>query len=93
MQVQTNKLACGTICDVKCSQMAGATHTASIAVPAAARNGTLVITTFGGNGDLDLFVKFGSKPTRSTYDAKSTASGVAKRIPISSPPQGIYTHV
>ena len=73
--------------------MAGATHAASIAVPAAARNGTLVITTFGGNGDLDLYVKFGSKPTRSTYDAKSTERGVAERISISSLRQGIYTPV
>ena len=64
--------------------MAGATHVASIAVPAAAQNGTLVITTFGGNGDPDLYVKFGSKPTRLAYDAKSTASGVAGRISISS---------
>jgi serine protease len=44
----------------------------TLAVPAGATN--VSFTTSGGSGDADLFVKFGSTATDSSYDCKSTNS-------------------
>jgi len=45
----------------------------TMTVPAGATN--LVFRTSGGSGDADLYVRFGSAPTTSTYTCRSWASG------------------
>ena len=44
--------------------------------------GNLVVQTFGGNGDPDVYVKFQSRPTLSVYDGKSDNSGSDEMINI-----------
>ncbi len=41
----------------------------TLEVPAGATN--LVVTTAGGTGDADLYVRFGSQPTLATFDCRS----------------------
>ena len=60
----------------------------SIDVPAGASN--LRIETYGGSGDSDIFVKYGSPPSTSTYDYKTNVSGTSERVIIASPKQGTY---
>ena len=45
----------------------------TVVVPAGAYN--LAITTSGGSGDEDLYVKFGATPTTSSYDCRPYVSG------------------
>jgi len=45
----------------------------TMTVPAGATN--LVFRTSGGTGDADLYVRFGSAPTTTTYTCRSWASG------------------
>ncbi|WP_367379596.1 PPC domain-containing protein [Arsenicicoccus sp. oral taxon 190] len=49
----------------------------SIKVPAGATN--LQITTSGGTGDVDLYVKAGSAPTTTSYDCRPTAPATPRR--------------
>lgn len=51
---------------------------------------TLEITTTGGSGDADLYVRFGSEPTTSTYDCRSWASGNAETCTFNNPAAGTY---
>jgi len=44
----------------------------------------------GGSGDADLYVKFGSAPTSSSYDCRPYKSGNAESCPISSAQAGTY---
>jgi hypothetical protein len=46
--------------------------------------------TSGGSGDGDLYVKFGSAPTTSSYDCRSWASGNAETCNISTAQAGTY---
>lgn len=57
-------------------------------VPAGANN--LTFTTTGSSGDADLFVKFGSKPSLSVYDCKSTSSSSNETCNISNVQTGTY---
>ena len=50
----------------------------------------LKFVTSGGSGDGDLYVKFGSAPTTSSYDCRSWASGNAETCNISSAQAGTY---
>lgn len=50
----------------------------------------LNFVTTGSSGDADLFVKFGSKPTLSNYDCKSTSSSSNENCDISSAQAGTY---
>jgi len=43
-----------------------------ITIPEQAKG--LAIETFGGSGNVDLYVKFGSNPTKSSYTCRSTSS-------------------
>jgi len=43
----------------------------SAAIPAQVKG--LVIETYGGSGDVDLYVKLGSSPSTSAYDCRSTS--------------------
>ncbi len=60
----------------------------TLAVPAGASN--LVISTSGGSGDADLYVKFGSAPTDSSYDCRPYRSGNNETCTIAAPQAGTY---
>ncbi len=55
------------------SGAAGSQTLFTLAVPSGASG--LKFTTSGGTGDADLYVRFGSAPTTSTYDCRSVVSG------------------
>jgi len=44
----------------------------------------------GGSGDADLYVKFGSAPTSSSYDCRPYKSGNTESCPVSSAQAGTY---
>ncbi|MBD1557127.1 hypothetical protein HC752_09260 [Vibrio sp. S9_S30] len=49
---------------------------------------TLTITTSGGTGDVDLYVRKGTLPNRSSYDCRSRHNGSAESCVINSPAEG-----
>src|SRR5690606_28926484 len=57
-------------------------------VPTGATN--LRFATSGGSGDGDLYVRFGSNPTTSTYDCRSWASGNTDTCNITTAQAGTY---
>lgn len=59
-----------------------------IAVPSGQTS--LVVTTSGGTGDADLYVKRGAQPTTSSYDARGYTSGNAETVTISNPVAGDF---
>jgi murein DD-endopeptidase MepM/ murein hydrolase activator NlpD len=58
----------------------------AIAVPAG--QSTLVIKTWGGTGDCDLYVKFGSRPSTSNYDYCPYFSGNTETVTVNNPSAG-----
>lgn len=60
----------------------------TLAVPAGASD--LAFDMSGGTGDADLYVKFGSAPTTSSYDCRPYASGNAESCDFASPQAGTY---
>ncbi len=60
----------------------------SIAVPAGATN--LVFTLSGGTGDADMYTRFGSQPTLSTYDCRPYVSGNSESCSVAAPSAGTY---
>ncbi|WP_414648847.1 pre-peptidase C-terminal domain-containing protein [Dokdonella sp.] len=60
----------------------------TLAVPAGATNLNFAMS--GGSGDADLYVKFGSAPTDSSYDCRPYVSGNNESCPISSAQAGTY---
>jgi hypothetical protein len=60
----------------------------TLSVPAGASN--LKFVTSGGSGDADLFVKFGSKPSTTSYDCKSEGSTNSETCTISNVQAGTY---
>ena len=60
----------------------------SLAVPAGATD--LVFTTSGGSGDADLYVRFGSQPTTSSYDCRPYQSGNSETCAIENTQAGTY---
>jgi len=60
----------------------------TMTVPAGATN--LVFHTAGGSGDADLYVRFGSPPTTSTYACRSWASGNTETCTIAAPSAGTW---
>lgn len=50
----------------------------------------LVVTSSGGNGDADLYVKFGSAPTASSYDCRPYKSGNAETCTLNAPKAGTW---
>ena len=60
----------------------------TLEVPAGASN--LEFTTSGGSGDADLYVKFGSAPTTSSYDCRPYRSGNNETCSISNVQAGTY---
>ncbi|MBP6597953.1 MAG: trypsin-like serine protease [Giesbergeria sp.] len=59
-----------------------------VQVPPNATN--LVVTTSGGWGDADLYVKYGVAPTRTSYDCVSAESGNAESCGMATPRSGQY---
>ncbi|HET7307038.1 MAG TPA: pre-peptidase C-terminal domain-containing protein [Gammaproteobacteria bacterium] len=57
-------------------------------VPAGATN--LTFTTSGGSGDVDLYVKFGSQPTLSSYDCRPYLNGNSESCTFASPQAGTW---
>lgn len=71
--------------------LSGATNSTklfAIQVPTGGRN--LVISTLGGTGDVDLYVKAGAAPTTSSFDCSPYLQGNAEQCTLSSPKAGIY---
>lgn len=60
----------------------------TLSVPAGATN--LKFVTSGGSGDGDLYVKFGSAPTTSSYDCRSWNSGNGETCSIATAQAGTY---
>lgn len=60
----------------------------TLQVPAGSTN--LVFTASGGTGDADMYVKFGSAPTDSSYDCRPYKSGNAESCTYASPAAGTY---
>ncbi|RKH03525.1 peptidase M4 [Corallococcus sp. CA053C] len=63
------------------------TEWTTLDVPA---NTTVTITTTGGTGDADLYVRFGSSPTTTTYDCRPYASGNAETCTLTKTTAGKY---
>jgi serine protease len=60
----------------------------TLAVPAGATN--LTFTMSGGTGDADMYVRFGSEPTDSTYTCRPYLNGNAETCTIAAPSAGTY---
>ena len=60
----------------------------TLAVPAGATN--LVFATSGSNGDADLYVKFGSAPTTSSYDCRPYTGSSSETCTFAAPQTGTY---
>lgn len=60
----------------------------SITVPAGAT--TLTVTTSGGTGDVDLFVRQGSLPSNGSYDCSSEAAENGESCVVNSPAAGTW---
>ena len=60
----------------------------TMVVPAGATGLNFVIA--GGTGDADMYVKFGSAPTDSSYDCRPYAGGNSESCPIASAQAGTY---
>jgi len=60
----------------------------TMSVPSGATN--LTFTMSGGTGDADMYVKFGSAPTTSSYDCRPYVSGNSESCPIATAQAGTY---
>lgn len=60
----------------------------TMSVPAGSTN--LSFTTSGGTGDADMYVKFGSAPTDSSYDCRPYKSGNAETCSFAAPSAGTW---
>lgn len=60
----------------------------AITVPAGATN--LKIVTSGGTGDVDVYVRFGSMPTTTTYDCRAYSPGNGETCTLAAPFAGTY---
>jgi len=66
----------------------GADNDYFITVPAGASN--LVMSISGGSGDADLYTRFGSAPTTSSYDCRPYKTGNSESCSVASPSAGKY---
>jgi xanthomonalisin len=60
----------------------------TVVIPAGATN--LVISESGGTGDADLYTKFGSAPTLTSYDCRPYVSGNNESCTVAAPQAGTY---
>ena len=70
------------------SGASGADNDYFITVPAGASN--LLMSISGGSGDADLYTKFGSAPSTSSYDCRPWKSGNSESCSVASPAAGKY---
>ena len=70
------------------SGAAGSSQVWTLAVPAGATG--LKFVSAGGSGDADMYVKFGSAPTTTSFDCKADASGNAGTCNIATAQAGTY---
>ncbi|TAL71935.1 MAG: peptidase [Rhodanobacter sp.] len=70
------------------SAASGADNDYFISVPTGASN--LVMSISGGTGDADLYTKFGSAPTTSSYDCRPYKTGNAESCTVAAPQVGKY---
>jgi Zn-dependent metalloprotease len=70
------------------SGAASATLSYKITVPAGATN--LVFAMSGGTGDADLYTRFGSAPTTTSYDCRPYVSGNTESCTVAAPQAGVY---
>ncbi len=66
----------------------GAQLAYTVVIPAGASN--LVISESGGTGDADLYTKFGSAPTLTSYDCRPYVTGNNESCTVASPQAGTY---
>jgi Leucine-rich repeat (LRR) protein len=50
----------------------------------------LTLSTSGGTGDVDLYVRFGAPPTTAQFDVSSVTPGNTESVTVASPQQGTY---
>jgi PKD repeat protein len=65
-------------------------HQQNWTMPVPAGATSLVFAISGGTGDADLYVKFGSAPTTSSYDCRPYVSGNSESCPITTAQAGTY---
>ena len=70
------------------SGSAGTWQYFEVTVPSGATNFT--VTTSGGSGDGDLYIRQGSNPTTSTYECRSWATGNTESCSVSNPSAGTW---
>ena len=70
------------------SASTGSSLNYTLVVPAGASN--LTFTMSGGTGDADLYVKFGSAPTDTSYDCRPYKSGNSESCSFATPSAGTY---
>ncbi|WP_371181165.1 S8 family peptidase [Xanthomonas sacchari] len=70
------------------SASSGSSLNYTVKVPSGASS--LVVTTSGGSGDADLYVRFGSAPTDSAYDCRPYKNGNNESCTFNSPQAGTY---
>jgi subtilisin family serine protease len=70
------------------SGISGSERFFALTVPAGATS--LSITTGGGSGDSDLYVRYGEVPTASVYDCRSYSGNTVDRCDVSFPLPGTY---
>jgi hypothetical protein len=67
---------------------AGSSQNFSLTVPSGAID--LSFNIYGGTGDADLYVKFGSAPTVASFDCRPFKTGNNETCPLASPQTGTY---
>jgi hypothetical protein len=70
------------------SGSAGQELSYTVVIPSGASN--LVIASSGGTGDADLYTKFGSAPTTSSYDCRPYKTGNNESCTVATPQAGTY---
>jgi serine protease len=85
--VPANQLASGAVV----ANLAGAANSEkqfTVVVPANSKNLSIVVS--GGSGDVDLYVKFGSKPSASSYDCRPYLKGNNESCTKAAPRAGVW---
>lgn len=84
----TNQLQNGVALNGVSSETKSQEKSYTVEVPANSKN--LVISISGGRGDADIYVKFASKPSASSYDCRPYKNGNNETCTIASPKTGTY---
>jgi serine protease len=84
----TNQLQNGVALNNVSSETKNQEKSYTLEVPANSKN--LVISLSGGRGDADLYLKFGSKPSTSSYDCRPYKNGNNESCTVTSPKTGTY---